>query len=120
MAEAAQEQLERLFKKLAGPLANLAALSEMSEAGEQVEPADLLSLVRSLEKELHRAGLEPIGRVGEVVPFDVTGHQRMSGGTVRVGMTVTVQLSGYRHLRKRILATPDVFLHEIENKEPHE
>ena len=101
-ADAGQGQLEQLFKKLAGPLANLAALAEMSDAGQQVEAADLLSLIRSLEKTLRRAGLESIGRVGETSAFDVAYHQRMSGGGVRAGTTVTVQLPGYR-LGEKIL-----------------
>ena len=101
-ADAGQGQLEQLFKKLAGPLANLAALAEMSDAGQQVEAADLLSLIRSLEKTLRRAGLESIGRVGETSAFDVACHQRMSGGAVHAGTTVTVQLPGYR-LGEKIL-----------------
>jgi len=93
---ARENQLERLFKSLTGPLANLTTLCAMAEAGEQTEGGDLVGLVRSLEKELARAGLAPIGRVGEETAFDVATHQRMSGGAVRPGTPVTVQIPGYR------------------------
>jgi molecular chaperone GrpE (heat shock protein) len=95
-ATAGEGQLERLYKALSGPLANLATLATLAETGQQVEITDLLSLVRSLEEKLVRAGLEPIGHVGEQAPFDVTAHQRMSGGAVGPGTPVTVQLPGYR------------------------
>jgi molecular chaperone GrpE (heat shock protein) len=101
-AGAGQEQLERIFKKLVDPLANLAALTAMADAGREVEAVDLIQLFRNLEKELHRAGLEPIGKPGEAATFDVARHQRMSGGAVRDGVVVTVHIPGYR-LGEKIL-----------------
>lgn len=100
---ASGDQLERLFKKLAGPLANLQALSALVDAGQQVAPGDLVALLHTLNKELARAGLEPIGRVGDKVPFDVAAHQRMSGGAVHGGVPVTVRLPGYR-MGEKVLA----------------
>jgi molecular chaperone GrpE (heat shock protein) len=100
---AGQDELERLFKRLAGPLANLTALSAMADAGQEVAAGDLISLIRSLEKELARCGLEPIGQVGQQTSFDLATHQRMSGGAVRAGTPVTVQLPGYR-MGTKILA----------------
>ena len=102
-ADAGQDQLERLFKKLAGPLANLAVLTAAVEAGQEVEARDLVQLLKSVERELHRAGLEPIGRVGQRAQFDVASHQRMSGGAVHAGTPVTVQLPGYRSGEKILL-----------------
>jgi molecular chaperone GrpE (heat shock protein) len=96
VAAVGQEELERLFKRLSGTLASLSALAAFAEAGQEVELGDLLSLIRSLEKELARAGLEPIGRAGQPSAFDVAMHQRMSGGAVHACTPVTVQLSGYR------------------------
>jgi molecular chaperone GrpE (heat shock protein) len=93
---AGESRLERLFRSLSGPLANLTTLCALADAGQQLELGDLVGLIRSLEKELARAGLEPIGRVGQEAPFDVATHQRMSGGAVRPGAPVTVQLPGYR------------------------
>lgn len=98
-----QEQVERLFKKLAGPLSNLAALADMAEAGGEVAAADFAQLVRSLEKELARAGMERIGRAGEETSFDTALHQRMSGATVHAGTPVTVRVPGYRSGQKTVL-----------------
>jgi molecular chaperone GrpE (heat shock protein) len=102
---AGQDQLERLFKKLAGPLANLSVLTAMAETGREVEVGDLAQLIKGLEKELARAGLEPMGKVGEKTVFDVTCHQRMSGGAVREGVHVTVQIPGYRMGEKILIKT---------------
>ena len=52
-------------KKLAGPLSSLAVLASMSDAGREVGAADLVSLYRSLEKQLKAAGLEQIGVVDD-------------------------------------------------------
>ena len=95
-AGAGRGELEKLFKRMAGPLANLAALTAMADAGQQVLVEDLVSLIRGLQKELARTGLETIGTVGEQVPFEVGCHQRMSGGAVSAGTPVTVQLPGFR------------------------
>lgn len=93
---AGQSELERLFRRLAGPLSNLAMLVELARQGEAAEAADFVQLFDGLEKELERAGLERIGAAGEVTAFDVAEHQRMSGATVHAGTPVTVQVPGYR------------------------
>jgi molecular chaperone GrpE (heat shock protein) len=93
---AGQYQLEKLFKKLVGSLGNLAILTAAAEAGREIEVGDLIQLIKGLEKELFRAGLEPLGYVGERTIFDVTFHQRMSGGAVHTGVPVSVQIPGYR------------------------
>jgi molecular chaperone GrpE (heat shock protein) len=98
-----QEQLERLFKKLAGPLSNLAALADLGKAGREVAAADLLGLFQSLEKELAHAGLTRVGTVGEATSFDTALHQRMSGGTVHAGTQVVVRVPGYRQGEKILL-----------------
>jgi len=102
-AEAGQDQLEKLFKTLAGTLGNLNVLTAMAEAGREVEAGDLIQLIKGLEKELHRAGLEPIGQVGEKTLFAVASHQRMSGGAVHEGVPVVVQIPGYR-LGEKVLS----------------
>ncbi len=101
-AQAGQDELEKLFKKLAATLGNLNVLTAMAEAGREVETGDLIQLIKGLEKELGRAGLEPIGQVGEKTLFAVASHQRMSGGAVREGVPVVVQIPGYR-LGEKIL-----------------
>lgn len=102
-AGAGQDQLEKLFKRLVGTLGNLAVLTAMAESGREIEVRDLVQLVKALEKELVRAGLEPVGKVGEKTAFDVACHQRMSGGAVRAGTPVTVQIPGYRMGQKILL-----------------
>ena len=84
----------------------------MSEAGREVAATDLTQLVRAVEGELIRAGLARIGDVGQRAGFDVALHQRMSGGDVHPGTTVTVQIPGYRFEQKVLMkalvtAAPD-------------
>lgn len=98
--DAGDERLAQLFKKLAGPLSNMAALAVSDEEGKEPLVADFAQLAHSLEKHLARAGLEPIGRAGEHSEFDVALHQRMSGGDVRAGAPVVVRLPGYRFKRR--------------------
>jgi molecular chaperone GrpE (heat shock protein) len=116
--DAALEQLAKLFKKLAVPLANLAALGGLARAGREVDAGDLLQLLDSVVKELGRAGLESIGQVGSQVPFDSAIHQRMSGGTVSDGLAVTVCLPGYR-FADRVLLKAMVSAREDRPAEEH-
>ena len=102
-AGAGQEQLEHLFQKLSTPLANLSALAAFCDAGREVAAADLVSLVRSLEKQLKAAGLEQVGVPGESVPFDVARHRSMSGGTLAAGTPAVVHTPGYRCGKKVLL-----------------
>jgi molecular chaperone GrpE (heat shock protein) len=102
-AGAGQEQLQGLFKKLAAPLSNLAALAALCEAGQEVAAADVVTLFRSVEKQLKAAGLEQVGAAGESVPFDVALHQRMSGGMVSAGAAVLIRTPGYRFAGKVLL-----------------
>jgi molecular chaperone GrpE (heat shock protein) len=103
VGEAGQEQLDKLFKKLSGALSNLMGLTELAEAEKDVQVADLVDLIKGLEKELTRAGLERIGTAGENTEFDVALHQRMSGGAVRAGTPVAIRLPGYRTRQKILL-----------------
>ena len=102
-AGAGSSELEQLFKKLAAPLSNLAALAALAGEGREVAAADVLSLLRSVEKQLKAAGLEAVGEVGAAVPFDVALHQRMSGGMVSAGTPVVVRTPGYRFAGKVLL-----------------
>ena len=113
-ADAGQDELEKLLKRLSGPLATLAGLTSMAEAGDEVEMGDLVQLIHDLEKVLARAGLEQIGTVGERTEFDVAGHQRMSGGGVTPGTPVTIRLPGYR-LGEKVLLKAMVSAEEQDN-----
>jgi len=95
-AGAGEGQLRHLFKKLAAPLSNFAALAALTESGQAVEANDLAMLFRGIEKQLRAAGLESLGAVGETVSFDIAVHQRMSGASVSMGTPVTIRTPGYR------------------------
>jgi molecular chaperone GrpE (heat shock protein) len=102
-AGAGEEQLRQVFKKLAAPLSNIAALAAMAEAGLEVEVRDFATLFRGIEKQLKSAGLEPVGVVGESVPFDAANHQRMGGPEISQGTLVTVRTPGYRYAGQALL-----------------
>jgi molecular chaperone GrpE (heat shock protein) len=102
-ADAGDEHLGALFKKIAPQLANLATLATLPETGQSLEVGDVLNLFRSVEKQLKAAGLEQVGAAGEHVPFDVALHQRLSGGMVTAGSPVVVRMPGYRYQGKVLL-----------------
>ena len=95
-ASGAEMQMGKLFKRLSGNLSNLGALADLVEAGREAEMEDVIQLIRALEKDMAAAGMERIGRVGEVCHFDPANHQRMSGGSVHAGTSVVVRIPGYR------------------------
>lgn len=95
-AEAGARHLEKIMNALARPLSNLALLMDLADAGSEVALVDLISLARSMERELARLGLERIGRAGEHAAFDIALHQRMSGGAVHPGADVRVSVPGFR------------------------
>jgi molecular chaperone GrpE (heat shock protein) len=110
-AAAGDEQLQKVFKKLSGVLANLVAMAQIADSGQAVDAASFVKLVHSLNRELGRAGLECIGKVGETVGFNVAEHQRMSGGAVHPDAPVIVRLPGFRFgqkiLNKAMVSAPD-------------
>ena len=96
LAAAGTEELRRVFKKLAAPLAMLSTLAQKARNGEDVLAADLAQATASVEKALAAGGLERIGDSGSEVPYDVALHARMSGGAAADGERVILQLPGYR------------------------
>jgi len=93
---AGREEIEALCKRLAAPLANLAALRALAAKGKTVEVTDVFSVISDIERTLGKVGLEQVGAVGEETVFDVATHQRMSGGDVQAGTAIVVRLPGYR------------------------
>lgn len=91
----AREELKDAFKRVAGPLSQLAAMRAAVEGGIELKPKDVLALAKSVETALERAGLKSLGRVDELTGFDPRHHQRMSGGDVKEGDRVKVQFPGY-------------------------
>lgn len=102
ISDSSQQQLEKLLKKLTGPLSNAAMLSTAVQGGQQVDVKDLIVLFNDIEKELARFGLQKMGVPGEHTTFDTAIHQRLSGSSVSAGTPVTVRIPGYR-LNDRIL-----------------
>jgi molecular chaperone GrpE len=96
VADAAAGELERLARRAAPLLSQLSTLQAMADAGREVRPHDLLKLAGKIRQLFVDAGLEPLGRCGEVSPFDTRIHQRLSGGDVREGDPVKVRFEGYR------------------------
>lgn len=95
-AAAGGDELHRVFKRLAAPLALLSALSQKTLAGESVAAVDLAEAVASVERALAGAGLERIGDAGATVGYDPALHARMSGGAANPGESVVLRLPGYR------------------------
>ena len=91
-----QEELEKLLRKLCGPMSNLVVLAAAVRAGKDVAAKDMAALVADVEKQLAAAGLHIIGTPGEASAFDVALHQRMSGGNVHSGTPVVVRIPGYK------------------------
>ena len=91
-----REQVEKLLRKLCGPLSNLAVLAAAARAGKDVAAEDMAALVGDAEKHLAGVGLQVIGAPGEASAFDVALHQRMSGGAVHSGTPVVVRIPGYK------------------------
>jgi molecular chaperone GrpE len=94
--DAGREALAGLLGRIAPLLSQLATLRSLSDGGTPVKAEDLLKLMGKVETLMHEAGLEPIGRVGEDVPFDGRLHQRMSGGWLKEEDMVRVRFVGYR------------------------
>ena len=95
-AAATRENVKDAFKRVAPPLSQLAAMRAAAETGAAVRPEDVLKLVKAVETALVRAGLEPVGGVGQEAAFSARLHQRLSGGDVRDGDKVRVEFPGYR------------------------
>ena len=96
VATAGGSELQRIFKKIAPPLAMLSALAHKVLHGENVLPGDLAQAAVNVEKALASGGLERIGEAGTTVPYDAALHARMSGGAANAGEPVVLQLPGYR------------------------
>lgn len=97
-----QRVLLDLFGKVAPTLSNMSAVATWFQQGKEVQVGDLIRLNKELEKKLGQFGLQRIGEVGEKVSFEPARHQRMSGGSVRDGIEVTVQMPGY-HIKEQVV-----------------
>mgnify|MGYP001559010924 FL=1 len=93
--EIKSEALDKLCKKIAPFLSQLATMRSMYETGKEVKPKDLLILLGKMEKVFEADGLKPVGATGQRVAFNGRHHQRMSGDSVNDGEEVVVRFVGY-------------------------
>lgn len=93
--------LEALFTDLAAPLSQLRLQATLLDAGTAVAAADVMALARRCIAIIERAGLEPIGMTGEVMPFDPETAQPLGeGAPIAPGDTVRIRIAGYRYHRR--------------------
>ncbi|MCX7872119.1 MAG: hypothetical protein N2487_02400 [Verrucomicrobiae bacterium] len=98
-----EEAQEMYLSQIVNRLAMLVTLACGYRNKLGVELEDVVNQIFWLEKDLISAGLEPIGRPGEVVKYDASLHQPMSIGIIADGASVVIKIQGYR-LREKILA----------------
>ena len=90
--------LEALFIDLAAPLSQLRLQAALLDAGTAVAAADVMALARRCIAVVERAGLEPIGTTGEVMPFDPETAQALGEGVqIAPGDTIRIRIAGYRY-----------------------
>ena len=97
------EALENHFSRIVNRLATLVTLAHGVRNNLKVEPEDFADQIFFFEKELIAAGLEPIGKPGETVEFDVALHQPINAGIISDGAKVIVKIQGYK-FRGKVLA----------------
>lgn len=98
-----EEALERFITQIINHLAMLVTLANGYRNNLQVELEDVVNQIMFLEKELIALGVEPIGRVGETVEFDVSLHQPIGTSMIQDGAKALVKIQGYK-FRGKILA----------------
>lgn len=105
-----QHQLEdqkRQFLAWAEPSFLQVPLVEYALAqGNQLPAQDLLLLFRPFEAALSAWGVELIGRVGQVLPYNPTHHEA-SGLTAADGVSIIIRQPGYR-LHERVIRRAQV------------
>ncbi len=100
--------LEKLFTSLAAPLSQLQMQAALLDSGTLVAAAGVMTLARQFATMVERAGLEPIGVMGETIAFDPEIAQPLrSGSQIEAGDMVRVRSIGYRYhgrvLRKALV-----------------
>ncbi|NLV40036.1 MAG: nucleotide exchange factor GrpE [Candidatus Hydrogenedentes bacterium] len=96
VSEAAERERDRLFARLAPPLANLDMLMDLAAAGRPASPEDVRTVHEQLRNELERQGLQRIGAAGAETAYDDTAHESMDGSPIPCGAPVVVRVPGYR------------------------
>lgn len=92
---AAERERDRLFGRLAPPLANLDMLMDLAAAGRPAAPEDVRAVYEQLRTELDRLGLRRIGAAGAETAYNDETHQSMDGSAIPGGAAVVVRVPGY-------------------------
>lgn len=83
------------FQQLESFLTYWPAAAYRVEQGGDLAAAKLLPLVKPIERLLASWQIEPLGSVGEILPFDPQQHQA-TAGPIETGALVRVRYPGYR------------------------
>ncbi|MGB9602020.1 MAG: hypothetical protein ACPMAG_04445 [Limisphaerales bacterium] len=88
----------RIFlSSFANRLSLLVVLACGIKDGKQIDVKEIADQILALEKELAGYGLEPVGRPGEKVKYDVRVHQGMGSDLIEDGEEVVVRIPGYKY-----------------------
>lgn len=99
-AEALRKAEGRLLADLAGPVAQLLTQAHLVHVAHQpVRAADVLSVASRLIAALQDRGLEIVGGIGEVVPYDPERHQLLGSGDIAPapGEAAVIRFVGLAH-----------------------
>ncbi len=100
-------QMERLLADSAAPVAQLMTQAYLLDVqGRALQARDVLAVTRRLVQVLEEQGMQVVGKIGEIQPFDPDRHEPMASGlSIEPGSPVTVRFVGiaYRdHLLKKM------------------
>lgn len=108
LSEAARSaQMERLLSDSAAPVTQLMTQAYLLDVqGRPLQARDVLAVARRLIQVLEEQGMQVVGKIGDIQPFDPDRHEPMASGlTLEPGTPVTVRFVGiaYRdHLLKKL------------------
>ncbi len=89
--------LEDLFQHLAAPLSQLRTQAFLIDSGKDISGQSVMTLAGQFATLVEKAGLEPVGKVGERVKYDPVLHQPLSAqASILDSEVVTVKFIGYR------------------------
>lgn len=91
------DALGRLLADLAAPLSQLRMQESLISSGKEISGLSVMKLAQQLAGLIERAGLEPIGETGGIIPFDNRCCEPLGAASdLEPGQNVTVRFVGYR------------------------
>jgi molecular chaperone GrpE (heat shock protein) len=104
---ACSAQMERLLAESAAPVAQLMTQAYLLDVqGRPLQARDVLAVTRRLVQVLEEQGMQVVGKIGEIQPFDADRHDPMAHGlSIEPGMPVTIRFVGIAygdHLLKKM------------------